>query len=130
MPYHQGRRAHRFTRGFWKSAQIREKLEAIAMSEEMPPPSLKAVAHSLSGDPSSLKKYHPDPCRAISERYAAYANAKRGATEQRHCDEVQDAVRRLIEQNTPPTGRNVALILAKPGILRSSVVREARRAAI
>jgi hypothetical protein len=130
MPYRQGRRAHQFARGFWKSAQIREKLEAIAMSEEMPPPSLKAVAHSLGGDPSSLKKYHPGPCRAISERYAAYANAKRVATERQYCDEVQDAVRRLIEQNIPPTGRNVALILAKPGILRSSVVREARRAAI
>lgn len=130
MPYLQGQHAHRFARGFWKSAQIREKLEAIAMSEVMAPPSLKAVARSLGGDPASLKKYHPSPCRAISERYAAYANVKRVATEQQHCDEVQDAVHRLIEQNIPPTGRNVALILTKPGILRSSVVREARRAAI
>jgi hypothetical protein len=130
MPYLQGQRAHQFARGFWKSAQIQEKLEAIATSEEMPPLSLKAVARSLGGDPASLKKYHPSPCRAISERYAAYANIKRVATEQQHCDEVQGAVHRLIEQNIPPTGRNVALILAKPGILRSSVVREARRAAI
>ncbi|TMC19476.1 MAG: helix-turn-helix domain-containing protein [Chloroflexi bacterium] len=130
MPYLRGQRPHQFAYGFWKSPQIREQLEAIAMSEEMPPPSLKTVARSLGGDPDSLKKYHPIPCRAISERYAAYANAKKLATEQQHCNEVQDAVRRLIEQNTPPTGRNVALILAKPGILRSSVVREARRAAI
>ena len=66
----------------------------------------------------------------ISDRYAAYRDAKKLATEQQHCKDVQDAVRQLIEQNIPPTGRNVALILSKPGILRSSVVREARRATI
>lgn len=125
-----GKNARQSTWGFWKSAQIREKLEAIAMSEEMPPPSVKAVARSLGGDPGSLKKYHPIPCLAISERYAAYARAKRVATEQQYCIEVQEAVRQLIEQNIPPTGRNVALILTKPGILRSSAVREARRATI
>lgn len=116
--------------GFWKTAQICEKLEAIAMSEEVPPPSLKAVVRRLGGDPHSLKIYHPIPCQAISDRYASYMKAKKLATEQQLCAEVQEAVCQLIEQNTPPTGRNVALVLSKPGILRSSVVREARRAAI
>jgi hypothetical protein len=129
-PSPQSRHAHRVAHGFWKSTQIREKLEAIARSEEMPPPSLKAVAFSLGGDPDDLKKYHPIPCQAISERYAAHASAKKLLTERQHCDEVQEAVRRLIEQNIPPTGRNVASILTKPGILRSPVLREARRAAL
>ena len=129
-PYLWDRRSRRSAQGFWKSAQVRERLEEIAMSEEMPPPSLKTVAHSLGGDPDDLKKYHPIPCQTISDRYAAYMNTKKMMTEQQHCKEVQDAVRQLIEQNIPPTGRNVALILTKPGILRSSVVREARRAAI
>ncbi len=123
-----GSRQH--TRGFWKSDQVRAMLEAIAMSEEIPPPSLKAVARRLGGDPDSLKTYHPVPSQAISARYAAYMSAKKQTTEQQHCAEVQTAVHQLIEQNIPPTGRNVALILSKPGILRSSVVREARRAAI
>lgn len=125
------RGSRRSARGFWKSTQVRERLEEIAMSEEVPPPSLKAVAHSLGGgDSYYLKKYHPIPCQTISDRYAAYMSTKKLVTEQQHCNEVQDAVRRLVEQNVPPTGRNVALILSKPGILRSSVVREARRAAI
>ncbi len=105
-------------------------LEAIAKSEEVPPPSLKTVARRLGGDPHSLKTYHPVPSQVISARYAAYMSAKKLATEQQHCAEVQDAVRQLLEQNIPPTGRNVALVLSQPGILRSSVVREARRAAI
>lgn len=118
-------------RGFWKSSQIRETLEAIARNEEIPPPSLKAVARQLGcSDPHSLQLYHPVPSQMISDRYAAYRDAKKLATEQQHCKDVQDAVRQLIERNIPPTGRNVALILSKPGILRSSVVREARRAAI
>jgi hypothetical protein len=130
-PHLQGQRAHRFAHGFWKSPQIREKLEAIAMSEEVPPPSLKMVARSLGGgDPYYLKKYHPIPCQMISNRYAAYMSTKKMVKEQQRCGEVQDAVRQLIEQNVPPTGRNVALILSKPGILRSPVMREARRTAI
>jgi hypothetical protein len=124
------RGSRRSARGFWKSTQVRERLEEIAMSEEVPPPSLASVARSLGGDPYYLKKYHPVPCQGISDRYSAYMSTKKLMTEQRHCDAVQDAVRRLIEQNIPPTGRNVALVLPKPGILRSSVVREARRAAI
>ncbi|MBA2679754.1 MAG: helix-turn-helix domain-containing protein [Ktedonobacteraceae bacterium] len=130
-PYFQGQRPHRFAHGFWKSSQIREKLETIAMSEEEPPPSLKTVARLLGGgDSYYLKKYHPIPCQTISDRYAAYMSMKKLVTEQQHCNEVQDAVRQLIEQNVPPTTRNVGLILSKPGILRSSVVREARRAVI
>ncbi len=124
----RGSRQH--AHGFWKSDQVRAMLEAIARSEEIPPPSLKAVARRLGGDLASLKAYHPVPSQAISARYAAYMSAKRLATEQQHCAEVQEAVRQLIEQNIPPTGRNVALVVSKPGILRSSVVREARRAAI
>lgn len=118
-------------RGFWKSSQVRETLEAIARNEEIPPPSLKAVARQVGcSDPHSLQISHPVPSQMISDRYAAYMDAKKLATEQQHCKDVQNAVRQLIEQDIPPTGRNVALILSKPGILRSSVVREARRAAI
>jgi hypothetical protein len=124
----RGSRQH--AHGFWKSDQVRAMLEVIAMSEEIPPPSLKAVARRLGGDPDSLKTYHPVPSQAISARYAAYMSAKKQTTEQQHCAEVQKAVHQLIEQNIPPTGRNVALILSKPGILRSSVMREARRVAI
>jgi TniQ len=123
-------RHRRASRGFWKSEQIRQKLETIASSAQIPPPSLKAVARQLGGDPHSLKTYHPGPSQAISDRYAAYMSAKKLATEHQLCAEVQEAVRQLIEQNIPPTGRNVALVLSKPGILRSSVVREARRTAI
>ena len=130
-PYLWDRSNRRSIQGFWKSNQVRERLEAVAMSEEIPPPSLKAVARQLGGgDPYYLKKYHPVPCQTISDRYAAYMNTKKLMTEQRYCNEVQNAVRRLIEQNIPPTGRNVALVLSKPGILRSAAVREARRAAI
>lgn len=123
-------RHRRASRGFWKSEQIRQELETIALSAQIPPPSLKAVARQLGGDPHSLKTYHPGPSQAISDRYAAYMSAKKLATAHQLCAEVQEAVRQLIEQNIPPTGRNVALVLSKPGILRSSVVREARRSAI
>lgn len=130
-PYLWPRRSRRSAQGFWKSAQVCERLEEIAMSEEAPPPSLKTVASLLGGgDSYYLKKYHPIPCQTISDRYVAYMSMKKLATEQQHCEEVQAAVRQLIEQNIPPTGRNVALVLSKPGILRSSVVREARRATI
>jgi hypothetical protein len=123
--------SHRLAPSFWKSPQVRERLEEIAMSEQVPPPSLAAVARSLGGrDSSVFKKYHPILCQTISDRYATYMNTKKLATEQQRCNEVQDAVRRLIEQNVPPTGRNVASILSKPGILRSSAMREVRRAAI
>ncbi len=125
------RHLQRKARGYWKTDHIRSALEAIARSEVVPPPSLKTVAHQLGcSDPHSLQIYHSIPCQMISDRYAAYIDAKKQATEQQHYKEVQDVVRQLIEQNIPPTGRNVALLLSKPGILRSSVIREARRAAI
>ncbi len=124
-------RHHRQTaHGFGKSDWVRGKLEAIARNAEMPPPSLKTVARQLGCDPHSLKVYHPVPCQVISARYVAYRQTKGQETQRQHCEEVQLAVRQLIEQGIPPTGRNVALILPKPGILRSSAVREARRAAI
>jgi len=124
-------RLHRQTaHGFGKSDLVREKLEAIASNAEMSPPSLKTVARQLGCDPHSLKVYHPVPCQVISARYVAYRQTKGQETQRQHCEEVQLAVRQLIEQGIPPTGRNVALLLPKPGILRSSVVREARRAAI
>jgi hypothetical protein len=125
-------RPHRqVPRGFWKSSQVRKMLEAIASNEEVPPPSFKAVARQLGcSDPHSLQSYHPIPSQRISDRYAAYMDTKKLATEQQYCQDVQNAVHQLIEQGIPPTGRNVTLVLSKPGILRSSVVREARRAAI
>jgi len=129
--YLQDRGARRSARGFWKSSQIREKLEKIATSEEMPPLSLRAAARSLGGaDPYYLKIYHLAPCQAISDRYATYMKTKKLITEEQYCNEIREAVHQLIEQNTPPTTRNVAAILPKPGFFRSSVLREARRAAI
>ena len=100
------------------------------MSEQIPPPSLKAVARELGAASHSLTFHHPVPCQAILERYAAYMTAKKLAPQQQHCQAVQDAVCQLMDQNIPPTGTNLAKLLPKPGILRSSVVREARRVAI
>ena len=42
--------------GFWKTTQVREMLEAIAKSEEIPPPSLKAVARQLGGGSSQFEE--------------------------------------------------------------------------
>ena len=116
---------HRQTvRGFWKSDQIRKTLEAIAVNEEVSPPSLNAVARQLGCDAHSLKVYHPVPSQMISARYTAYMQTKAQTTIEQHCREVQDAVNHLIEQGIPPTTRNVALILSKQGIFRSSVLRD------
>ncbi len=76
-PYLWDRSSRRSARGFWKTAQVREKLEAIALSEQVPPPSLQAVARQLGGEPHYWKISHPMPCQAISDRYAAYMNTQK-----------------------------------------------------
>jgi hypothetical protein len=61
-----GKNSRQSARGFWKTAQVRERLEEIAQSEEVPPLSLKAVARQLGcSDPHSLQIYHPVPCQRI-----------------------------------------------------------------
>ena len=109
----------------WGTLQIRETLEAILTNEEFPPPSLGAVARRLGCYPASLRQHHKEVCNALTKRYQAYLQTKKQTDLQHYCEEVRQAARHIASQGIRPNANQLGKVLKKPGILRSSEIREA-----
>jgi AraC-like DNA-binding protein len=112
-------------KGSWGTPQIREALEAILTNEEFPPPSLGAVARRLGCSPASLLQHHKEVCNALTKRYQAYLQTKKQTDLQHYCEEVRQAARHIASQGMRPNANQLGKVLKKPGILRSSEIREA-----
>lgn len=108
---------------------VKKTLEAILLSNENPPPSMRAVADRLCCSVQVLYRHFPEICRAIVKRYMAYRRHRREETERQICDEVRRAVLQLHVQGKYPSLRKVRKLLEKPqDMLRKKVYHTWREA--
>lgn len=104
---------------------IRHTLQMTLASDEEPPPSLKEVARRLKISPYYLRKYHLDLCEAISDRYWNFTRRYQQTMRQQKIEEVCQLAHQLVAQGERPSEKTMHKLLSKPGVLRSSLIREA-----
>lgn len=103
--------------------------------DEYPPPTMSEVARRIAPSPagnrnSSVWKYHPEMCRAISARHAAYRE-ERGAAKMKILEaEMRRAVADLCRRGIYPSEQKVLSVLENsPGMRRADfaeVLRQVR----
>jgi hypothetical protein len=95
-----------------------------------PKPTLAAVERRLGCNRRTLRKHHPQLCDQVvaagRERRAALEKERIG----RLVEEVEVAVRHLVDAGVPPTARRVSDLLARPGCWRNPEARKAWRDAV
>jgi len=94
-------------------------LEEVLKSNEYPPLSLKAVEEKLGYCRQALRKYFPDVCRTISQRYAEYKNVCAVQKKEQIRQQIRQAAFELHAQDRRVHCGTVAELLNKPGILRT-----------
>ena len=104
------------------AAAIRQALEAVLASEELPPPSIHLVADRLGQTSAKLRHYFPELCRAIASRHRNYQQAERarGRTRLR---EVRDAAIALTQHGLYPSSSRIADLLGDRNVMRSRTTR-------
>jgi hypothetical protein len=108
-----------------KKAAWRQALEAILDCDEVPPPSMQAVAQRLGCHQQSLRAHFPELARAISARYLAHRRAQAQQNQQRRCDEVRRLTFMLHQQGIYPSQHRVAARLSIPANFLYAQVRAA-----
>jgi transcriptional regulator with XRE-family HTH domain len=126
----RGTRTHRLT------AQSRRKwtpeVVQAALDRELdqPRPTLAAVERRLGCDSRTLRKHQPQ----LSAQVVAVGRERRAALEKerigRLVEEVEAAVRHLVDAGLPPTARRVSDLLTRPGCWRNPEARKALRDAV
>jgi hypothetical protein len=94
-------------------------LEEVLKSNEYPPLSLKAVEEKLGYCRQAVRKYFPDVCRTISQRYAEYKNVCAVERKEQIRQQIRQAAFEIHTQGRRVHCSTVAELLNKPGILRS-----------
>lgn len=107
------------------SEQIKSALEEALEHPEDPPLSLRKLARRLGYQADNLAKLFPRQCSAISQQYREYRSNKRKEGVQRRCEQVQQTVQMLLDQDRYPSKCQVELVLKKPAIFRESAVKSA-----
>jgi len=69
---------------------IRDALEAVLATNELPPPSIRLVADRLGQTYANLHHYFPELCRAIASRHRTYQEAQGSPTRMRLRERVRD----------------------------------------
>jgi transcriptional regulator with XRE-family HTH domain len=126
-------RSARIRRLVSRSARRRwtpEVVEAALRRElEQPRPGLAAVERRLGCSRRTLRKHQPQ----LSAQVVAAGRERRAALEKekiaRLVDEVEVAVRHLVDAGVPPTASRVSALLTRPGSWRHPEARRVLRAA-
>jgi len=106
-----------------QSRSTQRKLEAVIVNEVSPPSSLQQVAKSIKISVHTLKKYFPDLCHIISNRYAIYLSECRAKRIQVLREEIRQVATNLDAQGIEPIASCVSPYLKKP---RSILQKEAK----
>ncbi|MBH8578328.1 TniQ family protein [Nostocaceae cyanobacterium CENA369] len=100
-----------------KIKKIQILLEPVIESEEYPPLSMQEVTQQLGISLPSLKKYFPEICRAISERYANYCKEKSNQRVEILTQEIRQVAFKLHSEGIEPTASRISAHLSKPGVI-------------
>ncbi len=101
------------------SAAIRQALEAVLASDELPPPSIRLVADRLGQTSANLRHYFPELCRAIASRHRRYLEAQAARFRTRLRERVRDAAIALTHRGLYPSARHIADLLGDRNVMRS-----------
>jgi AraC-like DNA-binding protein len=112
------------------SERVQQALEAVLQISEGDPPSMAMVARSLGYSPSKLRKYFPELCRAISQRYKDAQASKRVQRVRLISIEVRDIVFTIHEQGRYPSKRQVAKFLKNSAVLREPEIKSVWKAVV
>jgi TniQ len=98
---------------------IRNALEAVLASDELPPPSIRLVADRLGQTPAYLHHYFPELCRAITSRHRSYEEARGARTRTRLRETVRNAAIALTHPGLYPSASQIADLLGDRNVMRS-----------
>lgn len=104
-------------------AEIQQGLEAALERDFCPPPSLQEVARRIKYSQTTLYKYFPSLCRAISAKYLSYCKAARMQREEQLRAEIWLTALELYAQGVIPNSCTVSKHLPKPGLMRDKVAQ-------
>src|SRR5260370_1290957 len=109
------------------SAAIRQALEAVLASDELPPPSIRLVADRLGQTSANLRHYFPELCRAIASRHRGYLEAQGARFRTRLRERVRDAAIALTYRGLYPSPSHIADLLGDRNVMRSHTAQAAWR---
>ncbi|WP_427158282.1 hypothetical protein ACQFX9_21245 [Aliinostoc sp. HNIBRCY26] len=92
-------------------------LESVVANKAYPPPSMQEVTKQIGISLPSLKKYFPEICSAISERYANYCKEKSNQRVEILSQEIRQIALQLNSQGIEPTASRISAHLSKPGMI-------------
>jgi hypothetical protein len=100
-----------------KLKKMQSLLERVLASEEYPPLSMQEVTKQLGISLPSLKKYFPEICRAISERYTNYRQEKSKQRVEILSQEIRQVAFKLHSEGIEPTASRISAHLSKPVVI-------------
>ncbi len=106
---------------------IRDALEAVLASNELPRPSIRLVADRLGQTYANLHHYFPELCRSIASRHRSYPKAQGAHTRTRLRERVRDAAIALTHEGRYPSASRIADLLSDRNVMRSRTARAAWR---
>lgn len=121
------RRISRRTYKTFHLAEVQRQLEEIVANNEVPPPSMAAVARRVGHDQSNLTERFPELTHSITTRYRAFRRKHREAWLQQMSDEIRQVILALCQQGIYPTYKQIRGCLSDPNFLRLPEARAVRR---
>jgi hypothetical protein len=109
---------------------IRDALEAVLATNELPPPSIRLVADRLGQTSANLRRYFPELCRAIASRHRSYQEAQAARFRTRLRERVRDAAIALTHRGLYPSASHIAHLLGERNVMRSHTAQAAWREAL
>jgi AraC-like DNA-binding protein len=114
----------------YRKIERQQRIEPVleAALDEFPPPSLLEVVRRLGYKNNSyLYTYFPSMSRQIAGRYKDYMKACGMEKRNRISQEIETIAIELHSQGYKPTGRRVAELLQKPGVMLNQYARDTLR---
>jgi hypothetical protein len=106
---------------------IRDALETVLATNELPPPSIHLVADRLGQTSANLRHCFPELCRSIASRRRSFLKAQGARTRTRMRESVRDAAITLTHHGVYPSASHIGDLLNDRNVMRSRTARAAWR---
>lgn len=110
-----------FERQKLELGNIKKSLEKFKLNEE--PFSMSEVSRKLEINSRLLYYHFPNLCKEISKRYRDHIAANSLQRKKQLCEEVENAIIKLIDDNIYPSRRKIESYISKNGIIKENIVK-------
>jgi transcriptional regulator with XRE-family HTH domain len=100
-------------------SNIQEMLLQSLNTDEYPPPTLTEVGRRIGINNTTLYKYCPDLCRAISAKYRTYRKECAIKNDEKIKNTVRQAALKLHAEGIKPNISQIIKLLPKPGLMKN-----------